>query len=89
MSVRVSLLRLIRVDTLRRVHSVGFLAGRLNYILPQTNSCNGSFQNSVAEQLIAQTSNQYCCYAVSLKWFYQRIAFHNKPLSIIEYISSA
>ena len=35
-SVRVSLrdmLRLIRVDTLRRVHNVGFLAGRLKYII--------------------------------------------------------
>ena len=34
MSVRVNLrgmLRLIRVDTLRRVHNVGFLAERLNY----------------------------------------------------------
>ena len=30
MSVRV-MLRLIRVDTLRRVHNVGFLKGRLNY----------------------------------------------------------
>ena len=35
MSVRVSLrglLRLIRVDTLRRVHTVGFLTGRLTCI---------------------------------------------------------
>ena len=35
MSIRVSLrgmLRLIRVDILRRVHTVGFLAGRLNCI---------------------------------------------------------
>ena len=35
MSVRVSLrgmLKLNRVDTLRRVHNVGFLAGRLNYV---------------------------------------------------------
>ena len=34
MSIRVSLrgmLRLIRIDTLRRVHNVGFLEGRLNY----------------------------------------------------------
>ena len=36
MSVRVSLrrmLRLIRVDTLRRVRKVGFLAGRLIYFI--------------------------------------------------------
>ena len=36
MYIRVSLrgmLRLIRVDTLRRVHNVGFLAGRLNLLI--------------------------------------------------------
>ena len=39
-SVRVSLrgmLRLIRVDTLRRVHNVGFLAGRLKCIFINVN----------------------------------------------------
>ena len=39
MCIRVSLcgmLRLIRVDTLRRVHTVGFLAGRFIYILLST-----------------------------------------------------
>ena len=36
-SIRISvrgILRLIQVDTLRRVHNVGFLAGRLNYYKP-------------------------------------------------------
>ena len=39
MYIRVSLrgmLRLIRVDTLRRVHNVGFLTRRLKYIITQT-----------------------------------------------------
>ena len=42
LSARISLrgmLRLIRVDTLRRAHSVGFLAGRLNYTINRDVCC--------------------------------------------------
>ena len=47
MSILVSLcgmLRLIRVDTLRRDHNAGFLAGRLNCVCAQVSNCMEQFK---------------------------------------------